>query len=64
MTDTVERAFLAALSANLDRPDGLSGTLDASEEALDAYVAGFEQAARCIAREFDRPALVAAWIGD
>jgi hypothetical protein len=57
--DPVERAFLAALTANFERPPLLPL---AEEPELDAYVAGFEQAARMIAAEFDRPDLVAKWL--
>lgn len=57
--DQTERALLAALKANAERPVGLPLT---NEEELDAYVAGFEQAARHIAAEFDRPDLIEKWL--
>lgn len=57
--DTVQRAFLAALKANYERPDGLPLI---EEDELDAYVLGFETAARLIAREFDRPDLIEKWL--
>lgn len=59
MDDIVERAFLAALQANINRPELLA--LD-TEEALDAYVSGLETAAICVATEFERPDLIVRWI--
>jgi hypothetical protein len=56
--DTVERAVLAALRANADRPPLLP--LE-TESEMDAYVAGFEQAARLVAIELGYPELLKKW---
>lgn len=58
-TDVVERAFLSALHANIDRP----ALLPFDEDVMDGYVLGFERAAYCIAAEFGRTDLIEKWMG-